>query len=136
MSTATGSDNTTDRQDTQQEYVVLILGDADRWWTTMSNAERAAGYAEYERFDAELARRGHVVTGGAELHSHREARRIPAGGGAATQGPFAEVTEQIGGFYQVSTADLDDLLDCCQIVAALGDVVQVQRVVSADERGQ
>ena len=29
------------------EYVVLIVGDADRWWTTMTEEQRAAGYAEY-----------------------------------------------------------------------------------------
>ena len=32
------------------EYVVLIVGDADRWWTTMDAEQRAAGYAEYTRF--------------------------------------------------------------------------------------
>ena len=39
------------------EYVVLIVGDADRWWTTMDAEKRAAGYAEYTRFGEELARR-------------------------------------------------------------------------------
>ena len=39
-------------------YVVLIVGDADRWWTSMSLKERQDGYAEYARFGEELARRG------------------------------------------------------------------------------
>ncbi|RIK14695.1 MAG: transcription initiation protein, partial [Acidobacteria bacterium] len=91
------------------EYVVLIVGDADRWWTTMDAEQRRAGYDEYTRFGQELARRGHRVTGGAELHGTGEARRIPPGGGAVTEGPFAEVTEQAGCFYQVQTDDLDDL---------------------------
>ena len=116
------------------EYVVLIVGDADRWWSSMSFQERSDGYAEYERFGAELARRGHRVTGGAELHRTDEARRIPGGGGAPTDGPYAEITEQVGGFYQVETDDLDDLLECCQIIAKLGDAVEVRRTVSADER--
>jgi len=116
------------------EYVVLIVGDADRWWTSMDAEQRAAGYAEYTRFDEELTRRGHTVTGGAELRSTTEARRIPAGGGAVTDGPFAEVTEQVGGFYQVQSDDLDDLVDCCQIIAALGDVVEVRPTVSAEDR--
>ena len=51
------------------EYVVLIVGDADRWWTTMDPEQRAAGYAEYNRFGEELTRRGHRITGGAELHA-------------------------------------------------------------------
>ena len=116
------------------EYVVLIVGDADRWWTTMDAEQRAAGYAEYTRFGEELARRGHTVTGGAELHATSEAKRIAPGGGAVTDGPFAEVTEQVGGFYQVETDDLDDLLDCCQIIAAVGDGIEVRRTVSAEDR--
>ena len=116
------------------EYVVLIVGDADRWWTTMDAEQRMAGYAEYTRFGEELSRRGHKVTGGAELHATTEAKRIPPGGGAVTDGPFTEVTEQVGGFYQVETDDLDDLLDCCQIIAAVGDGIEVRRTVSAEDR--
>jgi hypothetical protein len=116
------------------EYVVLIVGDADRWWTTMDAEQRTAGYAEYTRFGEELARRGHRVTGGAELHSTTEAKRIPPGGGAVTEGPFAEVIEQVGGFYQVESSDLDDLVDCCQIIASLGDAVEVRRVVTPQDR--
>jgi len=116
------------------EYVVLIVGDADRWWTTMDAERRAAGYAEYPRFGEELARRGHRVTGGAELHATSEAKRIPRGGGSVTDGPFAEVSEQVGGFYQVESDDLDDLLDCCQIIAAVGDGIEVRRTVTPEER--
>ena len=61
------------------EYVVLVTGDPDRWWTEMDAGQRAAGYAEHARFDEELARRGHRVTGGAELHGLADARRIPPG---------------------------------------------------------
>lgn len=116
------------------EYVVLIIGDPDRWWSTMTEEERQRGYAEYERFDKELSARGHTVVGGAELHSHREARTVHPGGQSITDGPYAETAEQVGGFYQVQTEDLDDLLDCCRIIAAVGDAVQVQRVVTAEER--
>lgn len=116
------------------EYVILIVGDADRWWTTMDVEQRKAAYAEYERFDAELTARGHQVVGGAELHGTGEARRIAPGGGPVTDGPFAEVTEQVGGFYQVQSEDLDDLLDCCQIIAAVGEGIEVRRVVQPEER--
>lgn len=116
------------------QYVVLIVGDPDRWWTTMTEEERAAGYAQYQRFDAELARRGHQVTGGAELKGNATARSIPAGGGGVVDGPFAETAEQVGGFYVVETDDLEDLLDCCQIVAALGDGIEVRPCVEPEER--
>ena len=116
------------------EYVVLIIGNAERWWTTMSEEERQHGYAEYERFTTELVTRGHQITGGAELHGNARARSIPAGGGTPTDGPYAETAEQVGGFFQVETDNLDDLLDCCQIVAKLGDGIEVRPTVSPDER--
>lgn len=118
------------------EYVVLIIGDAERWWTTMSLQERKDGYAEYERFSAELEKRGHKITGGAELQGNKTARSIPPGGGSITDGPFAETAEYVGGFYQIETDDLDDLLDCCQIVAALGDGIEVRPVVVPEDRPQ
>lgn len=44
------------------EYMVVIVGDADRWWSTMSRQERGDGYAEYERFDAGLTRCGRAAS--------------------------------------------------------------------------
>lgn len=116
------------------EYVVLIIGDADRWWTSMSLKEREEGYAEYHRFGEQLAERGHKITGGAELKASNTARTVHPGGDLITDGPYAESAEQVGGFYQVETDNLDDLLECCKIIAALGDVVQVVPTVSPDER--
>jgi hypothetical protein len=79
------------------EYAVLIVGNADRWWTTMDVDKRKAGYAEYARFAEELRRRGHKITGGAELHATGEGRRIP-------------------------------------IIAAVGDGIEVRRVVEPQDR--
>lgn len=117
-----------------KEYVVLIVGDADRWWTTMTEEERKAGYAVYGRFGEELAKRGHTVTGGAELHRTATARSIRAGGGPITDGPFAESAESVGGFYQVQTDDLDDLMECCRMLAELGDGIEVRPVVTDEDR--
>jgi len=116
------------------EYVVLVIGDADRWWTSMSLKERQDGYAEYVRFGEELARRGHKVTGGAELHQTSEARSIRPGSFVVTDGPFTETAEHVGGFYLVETDDLENLLDCCQIIAAVGDGIEVRRTVDPAER--
>jgi hypothetical protein len=116
------------------EYVVLILGDADRWWTTMTEQERKDGYAAYGRFAQQLAERGHLVVGGAELQPSTTARTVQPGGATVSDGPFAETTEQVGGYFHVDTEDPDDLLECCRIIAALGDAVQVVPTVSAADR--
>lgn len=116
------------------EYMVVIVGDADRWWSTMSLQEREDGYAEYTRFGEELTRRGHRITGGAELQSTTEARTVQPGGQSVTDGPFAESAEHVGGFYMVETDDVDDLTECCKIIAALGDGVEIRRTVQPEER--
>lgn len=116
------------------EYMVVILGDSDRWWTSMSLAERKDGYAEYTRFHSEVTQRGHRVLGGAELHASTEAKSIRPGGGPVTDGPFAETAEHVGGYYLIETDDLDDLLDCCQIIARVGDGIEVRRTVDPAER--
>lgn len=116
------------------EYVILITGDADRWWTSMTEDERRAGYAEYDRFGTELERRGHTVTGGAELKGMATARWIAPYATAESAGPYAETTEQVGGFYTVQTNDLDDLMECCLILTALGEGVQVRPVNTDDDR--
>lgn len=118
------------------EYMVVILGDSDRWWSTMSRQERIDGYSEYTRFGEELTRRGHRITGGAELHPTTEARTVRPGGETVTDGPFTETAEHVGGFYLVESDDLDDLTDCCRIIAALGDGVEIRRVVSQEDRAE
>jgi hypothetical protein len=123
-----------DRELEMSEYVVLLMGDADRWWVGMTEDERREGYAAHGRFSAELERRGHRVTGGAELHPSSQARTIAPETATVTEGPWAESTEQVGGFYVVESDDLDDLMECCTILAATGDAVEVRRTVTEQER--
>jgi hypothetical protein len=116
------------------EYTVLIVGDEERWWSTMTEKERIEGYAQHGAFAEALAAGGHKIVGGGELTRSSEARSIPAGGGAVTEGPYAETTEQVGGFYQVETDDLDGLVECCQILARTGDGIEVRRNVDPADR--
>lgn len=115
------------------EYVVLLMGDVERWWD-LSEEERAVGYAAHEGFTAQLVERGHRVTGGAELHRATEARTIAPHASTVTEGPWAETREQVGGFYLVESDDLDDLLECCLLLAGTGDAVEVRRCVQPEER--
>jgi hypothetical protein len=115
------------------EYVVLLMGDAERWWD-MTDEERRAGYAQHDAFSTQLGERGHRIVGGAELRRASEARTIAPHTSVVTEGPWAETREQVGGFYIVESDDLDDLLECCTLLAATGDAVEVRRCVSPEER--
>lgn len=115
------------------EYVVLLMGDAERWWD-MTDDERRAGYAKHDSFSQQVHERGHRIVGGAELQRASDARTIAPDSTTVTDGPWAETREQVGGFYIIESSDLDDLLDCCTVLAATGDAVEVRQCVSPEER--
>ncbi len=101
----------------------------------LSEQERKDGYAEYGRFAA-AARRA-AATGSSVAPSSRRAptaRTIQPGGTAVTEGPYAESAEQVAGYFHIDTEDVDDLVECCRIIAAVGDAVQVVPTVVPESR--
>lgn len=55
-----------------------------------------------------------------------------------TDGPFAETTEQLTGFYVIRTADLDNLLNLCGLLAdqeTHGTPIEGRAVVTDEDRG-
>ncbi len=113
-------------------YAILLPGD-EAAWDSASQAEREAVYARHTRFAEQLAARGHVVKGGAELTHSREARVVRRVGGKlrVSDGPYAESVEQLTGFYLVETDDLDDLIDCIGILEEIGDGAVEVRATTA-----
>ena len=69
-------------------------------------------YAEYDAFSAYIRERGAFQAGDA-LQSTATATtvRVRDGQTLATDGPFAETKEALGGFYLVEAADLDEAID-------------------------
>ena len=111
-------------------YAVLLPGD-ESYWDTASAEERQAGYARHEAFAKALAERGHVVTGGAELTHSRNTVVVRRAGDAltVTDGPYAETTEQLTGFYVIQSDDLDDLVEICKILSPLEGAIEVRACV-------
>ena len=112
------------------EYLILLPGD-ETAWEQASPEQRAAVYEQHGRFAQVLAERGHTIVGGAELTHSREARvvRGTLDDVSVTEGPYAETVEQLTGFYQVRTADLDDLFEVCGLLAG-GTGVEVRPVAA------
>lgn len=108
-------------------YLVLLPGD-EAGWESATPQERAAVFAEHDRFSRTLEERGHRVTGGAELAHSRTARTVRAGsdGPVVSEGPYAETVEQLSGFYLVESDDPDDLAVVCGILAAAGEPVEIR----------
>ncbi|WP_245613818.1 YciI family protein [Knoellia sinensis] len=122
--------------------MILLPGDESAWESS-TQEHRDAVYARHDEFGKLLRERGHQVVGGAELTHSREAKLVradAAGKVFISDGPFAESAEQLTGYYEVETNDLDDLLQVVGIVAGpdhdragMGGV-EVRRVVSDEDR--
>ena len=52
-----------------------------------------------------------------------------------TDGPFAETKEQLGGFYLIDVADLDEALEWAKKVPIPGGAVEVRPVMDYEARG-
>jgi len=98
-------------------YAVLLYQD-ERVWTEATAEQREAYHAAHKAFD-EAARARAEVYGGEALTSMVNAttlRHDTDGNRLVTDGPFAETTEQLGGFYLVDAPDLDTLTDLCDLL--------------------
>ncbi len=91
-------------------YMLLICVD-ETTAEAASPEEAAASFAEYEAFMAEMAERG-VLQGGERLRPTSDATtvRVRDGEVLASDGPFAETKEQIGGYFAVDCKDLDEAI--------------------------
>ncbi len=91
------------------QLLVLIYGDEQKWADASDQWHRQ----NFERHTAFMAEAGGAVIGGNELEPTSAAisvRADPAGRPTATDGPFLETKEAIGGYYLLEAADLDEAI--------------------------
>jgi hypothetical protein len=92
------------------KYVCLIYDD-EKLWETMTPAEGGAMMGEYFAFTKSIREGGQYVAGEA-LQPIATATTLRVRGGKlqTTDGPFAETREQLGGFYLIDAANLDEAI--------------------------
>ena len=92
-------------------YMLTICTDESAM-AAFSPDEAAASTAEYMAFGEEMTKRG-VLQGGERLRPTTDATTVQVRDGEVltADGPFAETKEQIGGFYLVECADLDEAIE-------------------------
>lgn len=119
-------------------YALLMYQSTDRdeQWERASEAERAAVYRQHGEFGALLEARG-ADRGGHELALATTATTVrksddTAADAVVTDGPFAEVAEQLGGFYLVEARDLDEALEYAKALPVT--IVEVRAVITDDQR--
>ena len=97
------------------QYLVLLPSPEPRY-ATATDQEKQDLHQAHTEFVELLEQRGHKLVGGAQLtpsSQARVARGTAVDQVSLTEGPYAESAEQVGGYYQVETDDLDDLAQVC-----------------------
>jgi hypothetical protein len=92
------------------QYLLLIYQNESEA-TKRSDADAGAMRKEYMTFTESIAKSGHYK-GGNALQPTNTATTVRVRGGKrqATDGPFAESREQLGGYYLVDAKDLDEAI--------------------------
>jgi hypothetical protein len=104
----------------------------------LSPSEKATLDRDSLAYDKELGRSGHYIVAEA-LNPVSSARTIRVRGGrvSATDGPFAETKEQLGGFILIDAANMSEALKIAAGIplAKLGSV-EVRPVMQMSHEGQ
>lgn len=92
------------------QYLMMLCTD-EAVEDAMDETSRKAMYQEYFHFTMEVRASGNYK-GGSELQPVSTATtvRVRDGKTVATDGPFAETREQIGGYYLIEANDLDEAI--------------------------
>ncbi len=99
------------------KYMLLMYGTESRW----TEEERKACMLESMEFCDQLAAQGkYLASSPLQPVTTAATVRVRDGQTLVTEGPFAETTEQLGGFYVLEFGDLDEA------IAAFERAVEVQ----------
>ncbi|HET9741002.1 MAG TPA: YciI family protein [Solirubrobacteraceae bacterium] len=112
------------------KYLLTIYNE-ERAWTDASPEEVGQIMAAYEAFGRAAAEAGVLIGGeGLQPASMATTVRVRDNETLTTDGPFAETREQLGGYYLLDCADLDDAISwAARIPDASSGSVEVRPVM-------
>lgn len=115
-------------------YMLQIYSPEGRW-DSLPKEERDALYEQYFALSRDLRERGALVDS-YELESTATATsvRVREGQTLLTDGPFAETTERLGGYYVIDAESLDEAIEwAARIPSAQHGTIEVRPVVLRDK---
>jgi len=91
---------------------LLMLYENEKLWANMTPEQGHAVMKDYDTFTKSIVTSGHYK-GGNPLDPTHTAKtvRVRDGKRETTDGPFAETREQLGGYYLIDAASMDEALD-------------------------
>ncbi len=113
---------------------MLLIYEPESLWDAMPEDQRNAIFGEYMEFTAAIRASGHYIAGDPlDRTATATTVRVRDGRLAATDGPFAETREQLGGYYMIKANHLDEALSiAARIPCARSGCVEVRPVVDMD----
>ena len=88
---------------------MLLIYDSESQWNSMSEQEKGQLYHEYMTFTDQIKKSGHHLAGDPlQPIATATTVRVRNGKPTTTDGPFAETKEQLGGYYMIKAANLDE----------------------------
>jgi hypothetical protein len=114
------------------KFLVLIYGNPEsrKVWDSLTDEQKREGMAGYTALHEELSARGELLTSESlDGPEHTLQVRIRDGRPMTTDGPFAEVKEQLAGFYLLDCDSMDRAVEIvAQIPEARFSIVEVRPV--------
>jgi hypothetical protein len=111
------------------QYLLLIYH-SEQGFEKTTESDRAAVYQEFGQLREELSAKGKFL-GGNQLAATTMATtvRVREGKRVVTDGPFAETKEQLGGYFLVNAADLDEAIAiAARIPSARNGTIEVRPI--------
>jgi hypothetical protein len=118
------------------KFMLLLWGDEGQW-ADMSEEEAAAEMARWEDYTNQLVAAGAMVSGeGLQASATSKTLRVENGERVVTDGPFAETKEQLGGFYVIECASVDEALEwAAKLPSAEKGSTEIRPVMAYEEMG-
>jgi hypothetical protein len=119
------------------QYVLAIIG-PEGDWQDVGPEEMKASMDAWSAFEQDLVDAGALVAGEGlqEAATGRTVRFGAAGETTVTDGPFAETKEQLGGFYLLDCADLDEAVEWAKKVPVVAaNAIEVRPVMDYTQFG-
>ncbi len=119
------------------KYMLIIAGH-EGGWEDRSPEEAKAEMGRWFAYTQELEDAGALVAGeGLQESATATTVRIQENGErVVTDGPFAETKEQVGGFYVIDCANLDEAIEWAKKVPARAGNIEVRPVMDYTVPGE
>jgi hypothetical protein len=114
-------------------YMMMVY-DQERDWSSITPEEAQASIDAFVAFHTEMAKRG-IMQFAERLQSSQTATgvRVRDGKALATDGPFAESKEQMGGIYIFDCENLDEAIAiAAKIPSAQSGMIEIRPIFEPD----